>query len=111
MHTKIKLSKKQQEAQDYNKWLRSLEKMAPQFARQQHAPPKGRAPLEYSLSVPVGRPLAVGDSLVTPGGSTGPVADNQYTGTAVLGVGTMHKSNQIPLFNHDQVKDLASMRR
>lgn len=111
MHTKVKLTKKQQEAQDYNKWLRSLEKMAPNFARQQHTQPKGRAKLEYNLTVPVGRPLAVGASRVTPGGSTGPVADKQYTGTAMLGVGTMHKSNMIPIFQEDAAKDIASMRR
>ena len=34
-----------------------------------------------------------------------------YTGTEMLGVGTMHKSNAVPVFNADAAKDLATMRR
>ena len=111
MHTKVKLSKKEQELQNYNKWLQSLEKMAPKFARQQHTQPKGRDLLQYKLSTPPGRTVATGKSLVTEGGSTAPVADKRYTGTAMLGVGTMHKSNMVPIFQEDAAKDIASMRR
>ncbi len=35
----------------------------------------------------------------------------QYTGTLVKGIGTMHKSNAIPVIDEQQMKDLASMRR
>ena len=34
-----------------------------------------------------------------------------YTGTLVKGIGTMHKSNAIPVIDEQQMKDLASMRR
>lgn len=34
-----------------------------------------------------------------------------YTGTLVKGIGTMHKSNAIPVIDVQQMKDLASMRR
>jgi hypothetical protein len=34
-----------------------------------------------------------------------------YTGEVVTGIATMHKSNQIPVINKQQAKDLASMRR
>ena len=34
-----------------------------------------------------------------------------YTGTLVKGIGTMHKSNAIPIIDEQQMKDLASMRR
>jgi hypothetical protein len=35
----------------------------------------------------------------------------EYTGTAMLGIATMHKSNAVPVFDFDQAKDIASMRR
>jgi hypothetical protein len=35
----------------------------------------------------------------------------QYTGTLVKGIGTMHKSNAIPIIDEEQMKDLARMRR
>ena len=35
----------------------------------------------------------------------------QYTGTLIKGIGTMHKSNAIPVIDEQQMKDLASMRR
>ena len=34
-----------------------------------------------------------------------------YTGTLVKGIGTMHKSNAIPIIDEEQMKDLARMRR
>lgn len=34
-----------------------------------------------------------------------------YTGTKVIGIATMHKSNLVPIFTDDEAKDVASMRR
>lgn len=34
-----------------------------------------------------------------------------YTGTAMKGIGTLHKSNAVPVFTDDEAKDLSSMRR
>ena len=39
------------------------------------------------------------------------VESPRYTGTLVKGIGTMHKSNAIPIIDEEQMKDLASMRR
>ena len=44
-------------------------------------------------------------------GSTEKVESQKYTGTLVKGIGTMHKSNAIPVVDEQQMKDLASMRR
>ena len=47
-------------------------------------------------------------------GHTGAVnvkAPMQYTGTKVKGIGTMHKSNAVPIFTDDEAKDIAHMRR
>lgn len=35
----------------------------------------------------------------------------KYTGTKIKGIGTMHKSNAVPVFSDDEAKDLATMRR
>lgn len=34
-----------------------------------------------------------------------------YTGTKMLGIGTMHKSNSVPIFSDDEAQDIARMRR
>lgn len=34
-----------------------------------------------------------------------------YTGTKMLGIGTMHKSNSVPIFSSDEAKDISTMRR
>jgi len=35
----------------------------------------------------------------------------QYTGDKIIGIGTMHKSNAVPIFNDQQAKDISTMRR
>lgn len=37
--------------------------------------------------------------------------DKVYTGTKILGIGTMHKSNAVPIFSDDEAKEISSMRR
>lgn len=34
-----------------------------------------------------------------------------YTGTKMLGIGTMHKSNSVPIFSDTEAQDIAHMRR
>lgn len=34
-----------------------------------------------------------------------------YTGTKLKGIGTLHKSNAVPVFSDEEAKDLATMRR
>jgi len=35
----------------------------------------------------------------------------QYTGDNIVGIGTMHKSNAVPIFSDQEAKDISSMRR
>jgi hypothetical protein len=37
--------------------------------------------------------------------------DKIYTGTKVKGIGTMHKSNAVPIFSDEEAMDIAKMRR
>ena len=69
-------------------------------------------PLTYSLSTPAGRETRHIPSLDT--GHRGAVRTAEipkYTGTKIKGIGTMHKSNAVPIFTDDEARDIASMRR
>jgi len=35
----------------------------------------------------------------------------QYTGDKIVGIGTMHKSNAVPIFTEQEAKDISNMRR
>ena len=35
----------------------------------------------------------------------------KYTGTAMIGIGTLHKSNAVPVFSSDDAKEISRMRR
>ena len=35
----------------------------------------------------------------------------KYTGDNIVGIGTMHKSNAVPIFTDQEAKDISSMRR
>lgn len=37
--------------------------------------------------------------------------DQEYTGTKVKGIGTMHKSNAVPIFSDDEAIEISTMRR
>jgi hypothetical protein len=46
------------------------------------------------------------------GNATKPIHHEKvYTGTAMKGIGTMHKSNAVPIFSDDAAIDIAKMRR
>lgn len=45
------------------------------------------------------------------GTCTKPVQGKVYTGTAMKGIGTLHKSNAVPIFNDQDAIDQANMRR
>lgn len=45
------------------------------------------------------------------GAATKPIHGKVYTGTAIIGIGTLHKSNAVPIFSEAEAKDQASMRR
>lgn len=34
-----------------------------------------------------------------------------YTGTNIIGIGTLHKSNAVPIFSQQEAKDISAMRR
>lgn len=69
--------------------------------------------LEYRLSPPPGRTTSNNIKSVNTGevGVSTHRATPVYTGTKVKGIGTMHKSNAVPIFSDDEAKEISSMRR
>ena len=50
-------------------------------------------------------------SLNTGAGIAARVEDKVYTGTAVVGISTLHKSNGVPVFSKEEAIDISKMRR
>ena len=68
--------------------------------------------LQYTLSAPVGRETTRINSLDT--GHKGAVRTKdipKYTGNKIIGIGTMHKSNAVPVFSDEEAKAISTMRR
>ena len=69
-------------------------------------------PLSYALSAPPGRTtnshIPSHDSGV---GTAAKKAAPVYTGHNIVGIGTLHKSNAVPIFSDREAKEISSMRR
>jgi hypothetical protein len=93
-------------------WKELLKSQGVAAEEQRRARAMKAEPLQYKLSAPVGRTTSNHiPSRATAGGTTAPVAHKQYTGTKMLGIGTMHKSNSVPVFSDQEAHDIATMRR
>ena len=51
------------------------------------------------------------DSLPFTAGPCVKAPDKVYTGDKIKGIGTMHKSNAVPVFSDEEAQDIAKMRR
>jgi len=67
--------------------------------------------LVYSLPIPEGRSTKHIKSLGTVGGVATLAPAKVYTGSDMIGIGQLHKSNAIPIFRKSDAEDLAKMRR
>ena len=69
-------------------------------------------PFKYKLTTPPGRSTThIPSKADTVTGAVSSKQTPQYTGTKMLGIGTMHKSNAVPIFSDDEAKAISSMRR
>lgn len=84
--------------------------------QKKYAPKKAIKPtsnkLEYKLTTPPGRTTSHHiPSLNTGDGIASSKEKQYYTGDKMLGIGTLHKSNAVPIFSEDDAKEQARMRR
>ena len=68
-------------------------------------------PLKYTLTPPPGRSTTSHIPSRDTGGSHSTArVEKVYTGTKIIGIGTMHKSNAVPVFSNEEAHDIATMR-
>jgi len=68
-------------------------------------------PLSYKLTTPAGRTNTHHIPSVDTGGNAVLAPAKVYTGSEMIGIGQLHKSNAIPIFKKSDAEDLAKMRR
>jgi hypothetical protein len=106
--TKPKVSK--QAKLQYENWLKEISKPMPTFTKYGE-----KVKLTSSVPtprIPPGRDLPKISSLNTgfvP--CTKSVRGNVYTGDKMIGIGTLHKSNAVPVFNSMDAVEISRMRR
>ena len=67
--------------------------------------------LDYKLTTPVGRTNTHHIPSRNTGGNAALAPAKVYTGSDMIGIGQLHKSNAIPIFKKSDAEDLAKMRR
>lgn len=68
----------------------------------------------YRLTIPAGRDTGARIPSLNNGWDMTPAVkakDKVYTGTKIIGIGTMHKSNAVPIFSDEEAVAISSMRR
>ena len=84
-------------------WAKTLPR-----ARVSVASPRATLSPQYP---PAREPNRIPSRADTPGTVAARPADKVYTGTAMKGIGVLHKSNSVPIFTDDEAVDIARMRR
>lgn len=107
--------KEQQHKESWTRTLKALDKLKPQFSREvdalKPALAKSLALQASGPRIPPGRETPHIASLDTGWVACTKGADKTYTGTKVKGIGTMHKSNAVPIFSDEEAIDISKMRR
>jgi len=95
---------------EWDRKLMEFERMAPGFSTGPYNSPK-KTISDYMPKTPPGRETARIESQDTGWVPCVKVTDQAYTGTKIKGIGTMHKSNAVPVFSDEEANDIAHMRR
>jgi hypothetical protein len=97
-------AKQRQLAADWENLLKKYEPKKPlKVVKKSTSMPK--------LSIPDNRNPYTVPSLKSNNYDTFKKEDKVYTGDKLLGIGTLHKSNAVPIFSKEQAEEQASMRR
>jgi hypothetical protein len=95
---------------EWDRKLAEFERMSPGFSTGPYNSPK-KTMADYLPRTPPGRETARIESQDTGWVPCVKVTDQTYTGTKIRGIGTMHKSNAVPVFSDQEARDISSMRR
>ena len=95
---------------EWNRRLIQFEKLTPNFSTGPHNAPR-KTIRDFMPKTPPGRETVHIASRDTGWVPCTKAPDKEYTGTMVKGIGTMHKSNAVPIFSDEEAKDISKMRR
>lgn len=103
------------EAQEWQELQQSWNKLAPRFSNRQKTAqemPRGAfKPLTLSPAYPPGREPQNIPSRDSGQGVAALPPQKVYTGDKIKGIGTLHKSNAVPIFSDEEAVAIAHMRR
>lgn len=111
LHTSLGKSKKRKPTAKQRELQASWEAMMKKYATKTVAKPKQQLSDVYSLGKPACRETPKIPSLPFTGAPCTKKESPVYTGTKVKGIGTMHKSNAVPIFSDEEAVAIATMRR
>ena len=112
LHTSLGKAKKRKPTAKQRELQASWEAMIKKYATKTVVKPKTQQLSDvYSLGRPACRETPKIPSLPFTGGACVLKPNPVYTGTKIKGIGTMHKSNAVPVFSDEEARDIATMRR
>ena len=111
IHTHVPRSKKRKPTAKQRELSKSWEELLKKYATKTVATKKQQLSDVYSLGKPACRETPKIPSLPFTGAPCTKRENPVYTGTAIKGIGTMHKSNAVPIFTDEQAVEIATMRR
>ena len=111
LHTSFKKRKAKKPNAKQRELASEWEQLLKKYATKTVVAPKQQLRDVYSLGVPAGRETPKIPSLPFTAGPCTKAPDKVYTGNAIKGIGTMHKSNAVPIFTDEQAVEIATMRR
>ena len=90
---------------------RSWEELLKKYEPKKPLPKRKDDGFTYSLGKPARRETPKIPSLPFTGAPCTKKENPVYTGTKMKGIGTMHKSNSVPIFSDEEAVAIATMRR
>lgn len=111
LFTSLGKSKKKKPNAKQRELNESWKKMLKKYPTKNVAKPTQQLSDVYSLGKPACRETPKHPSLPFTGGPCPLKPNPVYTGDKIKGIGTMHKSNAVPVFSDQEAKDIATMRR
>jgi hypothetical protein len=100
----------QQRQAEWDRKLIEFEKLTPKFSTGPYNAPR-KTIADFIPKTPPGRETPKIKSQDTGWVPCVKVHDQEYTGTKIKGIGTMHKSNAVPIFTDEEAIEISSMRR
>lgn len=111
LHTSLGKSKKKKPTAKQRELAADWEKLLKKYESKKPVAKRKDDDWSYSLGRTARRETPSIPSLPFTGAPCVKKETQKYTGTAMKGIGTMHKSNSVPIFTDEQAIEIATMRR